>query len=108
MVQGHISLSVSSLPRALPEFPKRSVTPGARATPTSFPAIWSLENVVVEHARPIPGVPSAVVSYLAPTSNIIVCVLGYGGCVCEGRKIYFHSVRTSLHPVIGGLRYRHH
>jgi hypothetical protein len=43
---------ISSLSRVLLEFPKRSVALGAHATPTSFLAIRSLENLIVERARP--------------------------------------------------------
>jgi hypothetical protein len=79
---------VSSLPRVLSEFPKRLVTPGAHATPTSFPAIRSLENLVAERARPLPGAPTVDVSYLAPACKFIVRVLGSEG-VHEGHKILY-------------------
>jgi hypothetical protein len=59
---------VSSIPRALPEFLKCLVALGAHAMPTSFPAIRSLENLVVEHA----SAPTVGVSYLAPTSKFIM------------------------------------
>jgi hypothetical protein len=71
---------ISSLLMALPEFLKRSVAPGARATLTSFPAIRSLENVIAECARPLPVALTIDVSYLAPTSKFIVRVLGSRGC----------------------------
>jgi hypothetical protein len=48
-----------------------------------------------------------LVSYLTPTSKIL-CALRAPEGVRGGRKIYTGSDRTSLHLVIGGLRYRHH
>jgi hypothetical protein len=61
----------SSLPRAWSRFPKRMVALGAYAMPTLFPAIWSLEDFIVEHASPLHGSPTVGVSNLAPTSKFI-------------------------------------
>jgi hypothetical protein len=89
---------------ALSEFPKRSVALEARATPMSLPAIWSLENLVVECASPLPDAPTVGVTYLAPFLYVFRALEDAHG----GRKVYIGSGRTSLLRVIGGLRYRHH
>jgi hypothetical protein len=60
-----------------------------------------------ERARPLPGAPNIDVSNLAPT-NKFICVFQAPDGVCGGHKIYIGSGRTSLHPVIDGLRYWHH
>ena len=44
---------------------------------------------------------------LAPQVNLL-CVFRALDGVSGGRKIYTGSGRTSLHPVIDGLHYRHH
>lgn len=71
---------VSSFSRASPEFLKSLVAPGDRAMPTSFPAIWSFENLVAERTCPLTDTPSVNVSYLALTYKFIVHVLGSRGC----------------------------
>jgi hypothetical protein len=38
----------------------------------------------------------------------LLCVFRFSDGVHDGRKIYTGSGRTSLFPVIGGLRYQHH
>jgi hypothetical protein len=86
---------VSSIPRVLLEFPKRSVALGAHAMPTSFPAIRSLENLVVERA----SAPTVGVSYLASTSKFIMHDPGSGGCVQRAQDLYWfwQNVPTSNH-----------
>jgi hypothetical protein len=92
-----------SLLKGKSRLPKRIVVPGGRLS--SWPAIWSLDDFVVERASPQPSAQSVGVSYLVPTSKFIVRIPGSRG-VSGGRKIYTGSDRTSLHLVIGGLRYR--
>lgn len=50
---------------------------------------------------------SVVLSNQFRQVNLFMHVLGLDG-VLGGRKIYTGSDRTSMHPVFGGLCYRHH
>jgi hypothetical protein len=90
---------VSSLSRELPKFPKRSVAPGARATPTSISTIRNLENLVAERARSLPGGPIVGVLYFTPTSKFIVRILGSGVCAWRAKDLYLcgQNVPTSIH-----------
>jgi hypothetical protein len=93
---------VSSLLEASLEFPKRSATSGARAVPTSLPAIQSLENLVIERARPVLGVPIVCVSYLGPISKFFMHVLSSGGCARMAQDLYWfgQNVPTSSHQCL--------
>jgi hypothetical protein len=69
-------------------------------------AIRSLKNFVW-NAQALPGTPIVGVSSLAPTSNFL-CAFWAPDDVHGGCKIYIGLGRTSLFPVIGSLRSRHH
>jgi hypothetical protein len=62
-------------------------------------AIWSLDDLVVEHASPLHGAPTVGVSYLAPISKFIICVPGFRGCAWRAQDLYWfgESVPTSSH-----------
>jgi hypothetical protein len=58
-------------------------------------AIRSLDNLVVERARPLPGAPPVSVSYLVPTSKFIVHVPGSGGCARRAQDLYWFGQYVS-------------
>jgi hypothetical protein len=68
---------------------KRMVVPGVRTTPLSLPAIQNLDDLVAEHASPLPGTPNIGVSYLTPTSKFTVRVPSSRGCARRAQDLYW-------------------
>jgi hypothetical protein len=85
--------------------PKRITIPGGQLS--SWLAIQSLDNLVAEHAIPLPGTQLSVF-HTSLQQVILLCVLRALEGAHGGHKVYNSSGRTSLLPVIGCLCYRHH
>jgi hypothetical protein len=72
---------------------------GVQTAPLSLIAIRSLDNLIAECARPLPGTPTVGVSYHAPTIKFIVRVPGSVGCaqgvrfiLVRAEHFYFQSL----------------
>jgi hypothetical protein len=68
---------------------KRMVVLGVRTTPLSLLAIQNLDDLVAEHASPLPGAPTIGVSYLTPTSKFTVRVPSSRGCAWRAQDLYW-------------------
>jgi hypothetical protein len=77
--------------------PKWITVPGGRLS--LLLTIWSLDNLVAERARPLPGTTIVGVPYLALTSKFILHVLGSRGCGQRAQGLYWfgQNVPTSSH-----------
>jgi hypothetical protein len=85
---------------------ERMAVPRVQTTSLSLPVIQSLENFAENVQGPY--LVHQLSMFRTSLQQVNLCVFRAPNCVRVGHKINTGSGKTSLHPIFGGLRYRHH